>query len=72
MAYINIPDDLLKPDEIKDLEDAIKIAVREKGKTGSMNLSRFINIIKKACSKIWDKIRVFISSIWDGFVDFFS
>lgn len=72
MAYINIPDDLLKPGEIKDLEDGIRKAANEKGKTGFMNLSRFMNIIKDACSYIWNKISGFISDIWDGIVDLFS
>lgn len=72
MAYIEIPDDLLSPKELKDLDEAIGRAVGEKIKTGSMNLSRFMSIIKNACSYIWDKISGFISDIWGGLVDFFS
>lgn len=72
MAYINIPNDLLSPSELKDLEKGIRDAAVEKGETGFMNLSRFMSIIKNACSYIWDKISGFLSSIWDGLVDFFS
>lgn len=72
MAYIDVPDDLLSPSELNDLSQAIKKAGIEKKKTGFMNLSRFMSIIKDACSYIWDKISGFLSSIWDGLVDFFS
>lgn len=72
MAYIEIPDDLLSPKELKDFDGAIRRAAEEKIKTGSMNLSRFMSIIKDACSYIWDKISGFISDIWGGLVDFFS
>lgn len=72
MAQIDIPDDLLSPSELKELEKGIRNAAEEKTKTGFMNLSRFMSIIKDACSYIWDKISGFLSSIWDGLVDFFS
>lgn len=72
MAYIEIPDGLLSPKELKEFDGAVRTAVGEKIKTGSMNLSRFISIIKGACSYIWDKISGFISDIWGGLVDFFS
>lgn len=72
MAYINIPDDLLSPSELEDFKKGLGDAVKEKNKTGFMNLSRFMSIIKNACSYIWDKISGFLSSIWDGLVDFFS
>ena len=72
MAYIDIPDGLLNPEELKDFRKGINEAVKEKTITGSMNLSRFMSIIKNKCSKIWQKISGFLSSIWDGLVDFFS
>lgn len=72
MAYIDIPDGLLSPSELNDLSIQIGKAADEKKKTGFMNLSRFMSIIKDGCSYIWDKISGFLSSIWDGLVDFFS
>lgn len=72
MATLHIPDDVLSTSEIKQFEIAIGKAVDEKKKTGFMNLSRFMSIIKDACSYIWDKISGFISDIWGGLVDFFS
>lgn len=72
MAYVEFPDGLLSPSELKQFEEGLKIAAGEKTRTGFMNLSRFMSIIKDACSYIWDKISGFISDIWSGLVDFFS
>lgn len=71
MATINIPDGLLRPDEIKDFEDAIKVAAGEKGRTGRMTLERFIGIIKDVCSWVWNKIRGIIDDIWEGIKSIF-
>lgn len=71
MASINIPDGLLKPDELRELQNGVDEAVRQKEITGSMNMQRFINIIKSVCSWIWDKISGFISDLWGGLCDLF-
>ena len=72
MAKIEIPDDVLKPEDVKDLQDAVNKAVEEKRRTGVMTMSRFMNIIKEACYWIWDKIKGFFSSFWEGICDLFS
>lgn len=72
MAYVEFPEGLLSSSELKDFEEGLRIAAKEKDRTGFMNLSRFMSIIKGACSYIWDKISGFISDIWNGLVDFFS
>lgn len=71
MASINIPDGLLSDEELRQLQGGVNEAVREKRRTGSMNMQRFINIIKSVCSWIWDKISGFISDLWDGLCDLF-
>lgn len=71
MASINIPDDLLTPEELGQLEEAVRIAVGEKRNTGRMYLDRFINIIKSVCSWFWNKICGFVSQIWDGLTSIF-
>lgn len=72
MAYINVPDDLLKPSELKELEDGIKKAAEEKRRTGWMTMDKFMGILKSACRWIWDKISGFITDIWYGICDLFS
>lgn len=72
MAQIYIPDDVLTPGEIDDLQGAIGDAVNEKRRTGKMTLDRFIQIIKNVCSWIWDKIKGIIQNIWRTLGDVFS
>lgn len=72
MACVYIPDGVLTSEELKEFSGAVNKAVKEKERTGFMNLSRFMSIIKDACSYIWDKISGFISDIWGDIVDFFS
>ena len=72
MAKIDIPDGLLNPSELNELQDAVNKAVTEKRRTGVMTMSRFMSIIKDACYWIWDKISGFFSDLWDGICDFFS
>lgn len=71
MANIDIPDGLLEPHELKQLQDAVYGAVGEKKRTGRMTLERFINIIKSVCSWFWDKIYDFVTRIWDGLTSLF-
>lgn len=72
MAKIDIPDGLLEPSELNQLQSAVNSAVREKQRTGFMTMSRFMDIIKNACQWIWDKISGFFSDLWDGICDLFS
>lgn len=72
MAKIDIPDGLLNPSELNELQGAVNKAVTEKRRTGVMTMSRFMSIIKDACYWIWDKISGFFSDLWDGICDLFS
>lgn len=72
MAKIDIPDGLLNPSELNELQGAVNKAVTEKRRTGVMTISRFMSIIKDACYWIWDKISGFFSDLWDGICDLFS
>lgn len=72
MAKIDIPDGLLDPSELNELQGAVNKAVTEKRRTGVMTMSRFMNIIKDACYWIWDKISGFFSDLWNGICDLFS
>lgn len=72
MAKIDIPDGLLEPSDLHELQSAVNKAVTEKKRTGVMTMSRFMSIIKDACYWIWDKISGFFSDLWDGICDLFS
>jgi len=67
MAVINIPDGVLTPGELNTLQKTINNIPR----TGGINLSRFIQIIQSACDWIWEKIKGFISDVWNDIRDFF-
>ena len=72
MATINIPDGLLTGDELRQFQEGIDAAGREKRRTGAMTLARFTDIIKNVCYWIWDKIKGFLTRIWKDLQDFFS
>lgn len=63
MAKIYIPSGLLSTSDERALQDAIDEAVRTKKRNGWISLSRFKEIIKKACVWIWDVIEDFVA-IW--------
>lgn len=66
MAQIYIPSGLLSPSDERALQKAVDDAVREKKRNGWISLSRFKDIIRKACSWIWDIIEDFVS-LWYAF-----
>jgi hypothetical protein len=69
---ITIPDGILTPSEEKDLVQAVDRTIAIGQQTGSMNLARFMQIIKDACYRIWYKISGFFSDLWDEVCDLFS
>lgn len=72
MPKIDIPDGLLNPSELNQLQSAINTAVSEKRRTGVMTMARFMSIIKNVCQRIWDKISGFFSTLWDDICDIFD
>lgn len=56
MAKVPIPPGLLSPSDEQALQNAVDEAVRVKKRNGWISLSRFKDIIKKACTWIWDLI----------------
>lgn len=63
MAKIYIPPGLLSASDERALQNAIDEAVHTKNRNGWISLSRFKEIIKKACAWIWDVIEDFVT-IW--------
>lgn len=66
MAQIYIPSGLLSSSDERVLQKAVDDAVREKKRNGWISLSRFKDIIRRACSWIWDIIEDFVS-LWYAF-----
>lgn len=66
MAQIYIPSGLLSPSDERALQKAVDDAVREKKRNGWISLSHFKDIIRRACSWIWDIIEDFVS-LWYAF-----
>lgn len=63
MAQIYIPPGLLSASDERALQKAVDQAASEKRRNGWISLSRFKEIIRRACSWIWDIIEGFVS-IW--------
>lgn len=59
MAKVPIPPGLLSPSDEQALQNAVDEAVRVKKRS----LSRFKDIIKKACTWIWDLIENLVN-VW--------
>ena len=66
MAQIFIPPGLLSQRDERELQNAVDEAIRVKRCNGWISLSRFKEIIRKACSWIWDLIKDFVS-LWYTF-----
>ena len=66
MAKVYIPSGLLSPSDERALQDAVDEAVREKKRSGWISLSRFKDIIRRACSWLWDLIEGFVT-MWYTF-----
>lgn len=66
MTQIYIPSGLLNPSDERALQNAVDEAVRTKKRNGWISLSRFKDIIRRACSWIWDIIEDFVS-LWYAF-----
>lgn len=67
MAQIYIPPGLLSPSDERALGNAVDEAIRTKRRNGWISLSRFKEIIKRACSWIWNIIEDLVS-LWYAFV----
>lgn len=63
MAQIPIPPGLLSASDERALQKAVDEAVRVKERNGWISLSRFKDIIKKACTWIWDLIENLVT-VW--------
>lgn len=63
MAKVPIPPGLLSPSDERALQNAVDEAVRVKNGNGWISLSRFKDIIKKACTWIWDLIENLVT-VW--------
>ena len=63
MAKVPIPPGLLSPSDEQALQNAGDEAVRVKKRNGWISLSRFKDIIKKACTWIWDLIENLVN-VW--------
>lgn len=66
MAKVLIPPGLLSESDEWALQKAVDEAVRAKKRNGWISLSRFKDIIRKACSWIWNLIEDFVS-LWYTF-----
>lgn len=63
MAKVPIPPGLLSTSDEQALQSAVDEAVRVKKRNGWISLSRFKDIIKKACTWIWDLIENLVT-VW--------
>lgn len=63
MAKVPIPPGLLSESDERALQKAVDEAVRVKRRNGWISLSRFKNIIREACTWIWDLIENLVA-VW--------
>lgn len=63
MATLYIPSGLLSPSDERALRSAIDQAAECKRRNGWISLSRFKDIIRSACSWLWETIKDFVA-IW--------
>lgn len=63
MAQIPIPPGLLSASDERALQKAVDEAVIVKKRNGWISLSRFKEIIKRACAWIWDLIENLVT-LW--------
>lgn len=61
MATLHIPSGLLSPSDERAVCSAIDKAVETKKRNGCISLSKFKDIIRSACSWLWDKIKDFVA-----------
>lgn len=66
MATLYIPSGLLSSSDERALRSAIDKAVETKRRNGWISLSRFKDILRTACSWLWDTIKDFVA-MWYAF-----